>query len=124
MKTPGVMLFFMFILGFMSGCDNPVNTKTTNLIPPTLISPPNLATNVELEPTFVWSGNCNRLEIDYSPSFNPPPVFSKTVTGTQYKIPPGILAYNTFYYWRAGIVNGTTVAWSNPIFGFKTKLTP
>jgi len=123
MKTFSVAILFVFFFGFISGCDNPVNTKTKNLVPPALISPPNGANYVELDPTFVWSGECNKLEIDYTPSFSPPE-FSRTVSGTQYKLPPDILSYNTDYYWRCGISNGITIVWSNPIFGFKTKLSP
>lgn len=123
MKKYSFIILVIFIFGLPSGCSNPVNTKTINLIPPTLISPPNGAPDVELEETFVWSGACNRLEIDYTPSFNVP-VFSRSVTGTQYKLPPGVLAYNAYYYWRCGLVSGSTVVWSSPIFGFKTKQNP
>jgi hypothetical protein len=121
MKTVGVIILVVIIFGFISGCDNPVDYKSTNLVPPASITPPDGATNVELDPTFVWSGQCNRLEIDYTPSFNPP-IYSKVVSGTQFKIPAGILSYNTYYYWRCGLANGTTVVWSKLIFGFKTKL--
>ena len=123
MKALGVVVLLIFIFGFLSGCDNPVQTKTTNIVPPTLISPPDGAISVELDPTFVWSGNCNKLEIDYTPSFSPP-IFTKTVSGTQYKIPPDILAYNTVYYWRAGIQSGTAVVWSTRVFGFRTGQKP
>lgn len=82
--------------------------------PPTLVSPPNGATNVPLFPTFVWNASSGatsyRLQIIEGVNI----VFDQQgITGTSYTLTSAVLTYNTSYYWRVNATGpGGTSDWS------------
>jgi len=105
---------------FIHSCGDPNQPKATNIIPPVLVAPP-AGQNVTQPFTFRWSGTADKLEIGYTPSFSNP-VWSVTVAGNQYNMPPDTLANNgQLYYWRVGITSGSTVYWSYETWHFKTQ---
>jgi hypothetical protein len=82
--------------------------------PPTLVSPPNGATNVSLFPTFVWNASSGatsyRLQIIEGVNI----VFDQQgITSTSYTLSSAVLTYNTSYYWRVNATGpGGTSDWS------------
>jgi len=112
------ILFIMMGYSFI-GCDNPTQTKATNVSPPTLVSPSDYDSNVSVTPTFMWDGNANKLEVATNPNFTNI-VHSASVTGNQYTLTPPPLDHGLFYYWRAGITSGQNVYWSENYYTFRT----
>ena len=108
------LLTFSFI-----GCDNPTQTKATNVAPPSLVSPSDYDSMVSITPTFVWDGGANRLEVASNPDFSNI-IHSAEVSGTQYTLTPPPLQHGVYYYWRAGIATGQNVYWSENYYIFKT----
>lgn len=102
--------------------DQPINT----LQPPTLLSPANQATDVELPVTLSWSNVSNAsyyvLQVDKNNNFTSPEVNLNNLTTPQYTITN--LSPNTTYYWRvATIVNSQQSSWSS-VYSFTTKDIP
>lgn len=122
MRTKPILFIFLFIFGYcIEGCDDPVQNKATNIVPPVLVAPPDGTTSVSIDSlTLKWSGTASRIELDYTPSFNPP-FFAATVTGNQYNMPPDTMAHNQLYFWRAGITIGSVTYWSNEVWHFTTE---
>jgi hypothetical protein len=83
--------------------------------PPTLLSPANGATNVVLTPALDWSDVSGavkyRVQLSLVSNFSTTLADDSTLTLSQYSVPPGLLAYNTLYYWRAAAKNATS--WSS-----------
>lgn len=97
-----------------------------SLQPPTLLSPSNQATNVELPVTLSWSNipNANYyvLQVDNNSNFSSPEINLDNLTTSQYTITN--LSPNTTYYWRvAVVVNSQQSAWSS-VYSFTTKDLP
>jgi len=106
------------------------NFKTGNNAPPapSLLAPPNHATNVSLTPTMQWgtSSGADFYRIQISTSFN----FSSTIidvsgiNGNGYTVSPGFLSNNMTYYWRVNANNnGGASPWSD-IWDFSTIVAP
>lgn len=103
--------------------DQPVNPS---LEPPTLLSPSNQATDVELPLTLSWSNVSNAsyyvLQVDNNSNFSSPEINLNNLTSSQYTITN--LSPNTTYYWRvAVVVNSQQSAWSS-VYSFTTKDLP
>lgn len=95
------------------------------LVPPTLVSPANGATNLALNPTLTWdavpTATGYKVQVATSNTFANPLV-DQTVTGTSFALSG--LANNTTYYWRVKALRGTTETdWSN-VWSFTTEPPP
>ncbi len=91
------------------------------LVPPTLLSPQNLSTNVALDPTLSWqavpTATGYMVEVSTSNTFATT-VYSGTVANTSIQL-TGLLN-NTTYYWRVKALRNTTETnWSN-VWSFTT----
>ncbi|HHB90955.1 MAG TPA: hypothetical protein ENK60_06565 [Anaerolineae bacterium] len=91
---------------------------------PTLLSPPDGATNVSTTPTFTWSdvidAESYTLEIATDSSFNNIVHTATDIQGTSYTLATP-LDPNTTYYWRVAAVNPCgSGAWS-AVFSFTTE---
>jgi|WetSurMetagenome_2_1015567.scaffolds.fasta_scaffold06195_4 hypothetical protein len=92
--------------------------------PPVLISPPNGATNVLLNPTLIWSGGASScgLQVSLSQSFTS--CIIDTIVGSSlYLVQNGILNINTTYYWRMHNSVGFTYHWWSTPWSFTTRST-
>jgi len=94
---------------------------TTMLGTPTLISPPNNATNVSLTPTLTWSSvtgaTSYRVQISTDSTFSTTVWDSSGITGTSVNV---LLSQTTAYFWRVNASNsGCTGHWSST-FRFTT----
>jgi len=93
---------------------------------PTLISPPNGATDVSLTPTFNWSPVSDALsyylQLSTSSDFSSPLLFQ--VAGPPYTLRES-LSENTTYYWRVRAAKGSVEfsSWSS-VWRFTTKVLP
>jgi hypothetical protein len=116
-----VISFIVIIIsGYLYiGCDNPTQTKATNVSPPSLVSPSDYDSMVPVTPTFTWNGNATKLEVATNPDFSNI-VHSAEVSGNQYTLTPPPLQHGLFYYWRAGISTGQNVYWSENYYTFRT----
>jgi len=95
---------------------------------PTLISPPNGATNVSVTPTFEWSPVSDALsywlQLSTSPDFSSPLLFE--VAGPPYTLSwEQSLSRNTTYYWRVRAAKGSVEfsSWSS-VWSFTTGTAP
>jgi photosystem II stability/assembly factor-like uncharacterized protein len=74
------------------------------VVAPTLISPPNGATNQSVTPTLDWNDVFNslgyRLLVSTDSLFINPSVVDTTITPSQFTVPPGRLNPTTTYYWK------------------------
>ena len=91
---------------------------------PTLVDPPDGATNVSLTPTFTWNAVANadayRLEVATDAGFNSIVHTATGIAGTSYTMPTP-LEMDTTYYWRVAAENPCGVgAFSTP-FSFTTE---
>jgi hypothetical protein len=100
-------------------CSSPNQPKAAIVLVPELILPYDNSTDISLAPLFKWKNNANKLQISVNRSFSTVQ-YDVTVTGTQHQMPGGVLLPNTWYYWRAGIISGTTTIWADPPFIFET----
>lgn len=112
-----VRLISLCIIFISVGCDSPTETKATSVTAPSLVSPPDNATGVSLTPTFQWSGVANKLQISTNSNFDG--AITYEVSGQSYTLSTS-LNRNTVYFWRAGVVSGSTIYWSSPFFRFTT----
>lgn len=92
---------------------------------PTLISPPNGATNVSITPLFDWSdvatATSYRLQISTNPSFTNVVFNQIGIDSSQFSLPSGVLIGNTQYYWRVLAANaGGSGPWATA-FNFTTQ---
>jgi hypothetical protein len=93
----------------------------------TLLAPPNGATGVSINQNLSWTGGdsqCPGLSATYNVYFgktSPPPLDHNNGGGKSWD--PGVLEYNTAYYWRVVAVdpNGST---SSAEWSFVTQLAP
>lgn len=83
-------------------------TVIASLPAPTLITPPNSATNVPLTPYMDWSdvsgATSYRLQISTTSSFSST-VLNVVTVNSEYVVPSGILQGYTLYYWRVATMN-------------------
>ena len=93
---------------------------------PDLVSPPDGAVNVSLQPTLTWNtastATAYRLQVAQDSLFGLPVFDDSTLTGTSRQVGP--LAQSTLYYWR---VRGKNSGGSGPYsstFRFTTTQTP
>jgi uncharacterized protein YkwD len=103
--------------------DQPINPS---LQPPTLLSPANQATDVELPVTLSWSNVPNAsyylLQVDNNNNFTSPEINLNNLTTSRYIIIS--LSPNTTYYWRvAVVVNSQQSEWSS-VYSFTTEDLP
>jgi len=91
------------------------------LVPPTLVSPENLSTNVALDPTLSWEAVPTAtgyvVEVSTSNTFATT-VYSGTVTNNSVQL-SGLLN-NTTYYWRVKALRGTTETEWSVVWSFTT----
>lgn len=94
--------------------------------PPTLLSPPNGATGVPINPTLSWNASSGAstygLEVSTSPSFSTFVVAAGTIS-TSYNVSG--LAYQTTFYWRVNAMGATGASsdWS-AVWSFTTVQPP
>lgn len=96
-------------------------TTVSNITPPVLLMPPNLAENVSVTPTFMWNSVAGAENYDFqlstSPTFDILLVTANNLISTQFTINGTPLNYETNYYWRVRAKgNGQTSNWSNAEF--------
>ncbi|NUN07785.1 MAG: peptidylprolyl isomerase [Ignavibacteriaceae bacterium] len=108
--------------GSLSGY-SPVRTFTTGIKPPTLISPPDSAEGVSINPQFSWEelpGAVGyRFQLATSPSFfGSALIINQLITGVNYSV--FNLAPNKRYYWR---VRGIASAYEGPLSATRTFMT-
>ena len=104
-------------------------SATTAPAVPTLSSPANGATGLNLTPRLAWSSSTGA--VNYSIQVSTVSTFATTVinqgriTTTYFDVPAGKLGWNTRYYWRVNAVgpSGSTSAWSTSRY-FNTKTGP
>jgi hypothetical protein len=100
--------------------------STGNLFPPSapnLVSPPNNSQGQSLTPLLAWDTVANstsyRVQVSTDSLFGQT-AFDTTISVTQVTIPPGKLANNTEYFWRASASNAAgTGPWSE-VWNFRT----
>ncbi len=91
---------------------------------PTLISPPNHQTNVDLRPTLSWSSISNATSYDYEVSTNNSfiPVLLSGSSATNQILITTLLENETTYYWRVRSNNLCGPSPWSTIFDFKTMV--
>ena len=104
------------IWSFTTKYNNPPNT-------PSSPSPPNAATNVNLNADLSWSGGDPdgdnvTYDVYFGVSSSPPKVITNQ-SGTTYD--PGTLNYNTTYYWKIVAWDEHGATTSGPIWHFTTR---
>ena len=93
-------------------------------VQPTLVSPPNGATNVSQTPTLEWNSIPNAT--DYGMQLTDDPNFLTTIlditgiTENEYSVPTGVLLYNKVYFWRVNARNGLGTSPYSIIWFFST----
>ncbi len=101
----------------------------SNITPPVLIMPGNLAENVSVTPTFMWSSVAGAENYDFqlstSPTFETIILFANNLISTQFTINGTTLNFETTYYWRVKAKgNGLTSNWSNAEFKTGSSISP
>ncbi len=83
--------------------------------PPTLIYPPNNATNIPLFPTFTWNPSTGATSYRIQVFQGATVILDQAgLTSPQYAVVSGILFNNTSYYWRVNATGpGGTSGWSS-----------
>ena len=116
MKIQDLILILLIITGvIIQGCDSATDSKAVSITPPVLVSPADGDTLTITIPTFTWTNEADKFEIDDNGGFTSPN--SYVISGTQFSLPDP-LQTNKWYYWRAGITAGNTTYWSQDIFHF------
>jgi len=96
---------------------------------PTLKSPASASTVSSLTPRLEWNASSGAtdygLQVATTSSFTTLLVNETGITNLYYDIAPGILKWNTTYYWRVNVRNsfGSTSSWSTSRY-FKTAVGP
>jgi len=117
-----------------AGNSNYSNEASATTLPPppaapTLKSPASASTVSSLTPRLEWNASSGAvsygIQISTSSSFASLLVNETGITDLYYDIAPGILKWNTTYYWRVNARNsfGSTSSWSTSRY-FKTALGP
>ncbi|HOC41907.1 MAG TPA: SBBP repeat-containing protein [Thermoanaerobaculales bacterium] len=95
--------------------------------PPTLIAPPDGATDQPLRPTFQWTAvtgaDSYGLEVDDSPAFGSPAISQTGILGTTFT-PSSDLEEDTTYHWRARSENLCGAGVASAVFSFTTAALP
>ena len=104
-----------------------VNVVSSNpSAPPTLLSPPNNALDLGVQPTFTWTAVAGStgytITIDDNSDFSSP-VFTQTVPGTT-ATPAAPLPANVFLFWRVVANNGCGASAPSTSFRFSTTTPP
>lgn len=95
---------------------------------PLLISPPYGAAEIPITPVFDWSDSPGaakyRIQVSAYGNFAMLWIDDSSSTVSQFQVPPGVLAYNSGYYWRVKAKNDA--GWGNyqSAFRFFTQVTP
>ena len=97
-------------------------------VAPTLLDPPNGATNVSTTPTLDWNdvpfAETYRIQISTDSLFA---TFLSNIGGltfSQYNVPGGLLQNNTTYYWRVNATNSAGTGPFSPVWRFRTVVSP
>ncbi len=102
-------------------------TASGNLTPPALIYPQKSDTGIVVTPLIDWSvvSGAERYRLQVSAFYNFSVLWIDTyTTSSEYQVPPGVLAYNSRYYWKVKSLNsGDSSVYSN-ISNFFTKIYP
>jgi titin len=114
-----------------SGYSNEASATTLPPPPsaPTLKSPASASTVPSLTPRLVWNASTGAtdygLQVATTSSFTTLLVNETGITNLYYDIAPGILHWNTTYYWRVNARNsfGSTSSWSSSWY-FRTAVGP
>jgi hypothetical protein len=124
MKHLIITFLIIIFTGFLiSSCDSPSDSKATpTATAPTLLSPADNATGISLTPTFKWDLAAHKIQIDETSNFSSPVYDYSGLNGVkEYILPPQILVSGQSYFWRVGVVTGSTVTWSTSAFRFATQ---
>lgn len=109
---------FLFLFAFMVASG--INAQP---LPPTLIAPPDNATNVSLFPTFQWSTSSGATYYHLQVFTGATTVMDvNNITGTTYTVTQAILTGNTYYYWRVAAANGSGQGNYSGFFHFTTAI--
>ncbi|MGC8957593.1 MAG: fibronectin type III domain-containing protein [Candidatus Kapaibacteriota bacterium] len=102
------------------------NPPVSSLQPPTLLAPPDNATDIEPPVTLSWSNVSDAqyyaLQVSSNSDFSNPIVDLKNITTNTYTVSqlnPGIK-----YYWRVAAIKGNLTSNWSPTFSFTTKNIP
>ena len=118
MKNINLIFIILIITLSLYMCSEPTQPRAAIVLVPELTLPQNGQTGISLTQLFKWKNNANKFQISVNGSFNTVQ-YDVNVSGTQHQIPPGVLKPVQWYYWRAGIISGTTTIWADP-FIFQT----
>jgi hypothetical protein len=124
MKHKIFFILLFVLMGFLiSSCDSSSNSVATpTATAPTLLAPPDNATGISLTPTFKWNLPAHKIQIDETSNFSSPVYDYSGLNGVkEYTLPPQILMSQKSYFWRVGVVSGSTVTWSVSAFRFATQ---
>lgn len=104
------------------------NFSTIITIPPAplLISPPNGANNVSLVPILDWREDVSAIKyhlmVARDSLFSLTVIDTDTITQDLYRVPPGILAVFTRYYWKVRTTNSLGTGPFSVTWNFRTQL--
>lgn len=102
------------------------NPPTSNVQPPTLLSPPDNSADVEIPVTLSWSNVTGAqyyaLQVDTNSNFKSPIVDVKSLTTTSYTLSQ--LYPSIKYYWRVATIKDQQMSNWSPTFSFRTKDVP
>ena len=92
-------------------------------LPPTLLTPPDNATNISLFPTFTWSTSSGATYYHLQVFTGATTIIDQNnITGTSYTVTSAVLTGNTYYYWRVSAGNGGGEGAFSGFFHFTTTL--
>lgn len=94
--------------------------------PPALVSPANGSVNVPLTPQLDWSDITSalkyRVQVSAGSTFVNTVIDDSSLTESQHIIAPGLLTYNTGYYWRVSVKTGTSWSAFSTAWSFTTVI--
>ncbi|HWA06014.1 MAG TPA: T9SS type A sorting domain-containing protein [Ignavibacteria bacterium] len=94
--------------------------------PPALVSPANGSVNVPLTPQLDWSDIASalkyRVQVSAGSTFVNTVIDDSSLTESQHIIAPGLLSYNTGYYWRVSVKTGTSWSAFSTAWSFTTVI--
>jgi hypothetical protein len=102
---------------------------TTAIAPPAapvLVAPSNGATNVSTYPLLDWNNvsgaQTYRVQVSTTSSFSTTVINVANLTTSQYQVNPGVLQYNTTYYWRVNATNAGGTGLYSQSWSFTTTV--
>jgi len=109
----------------ISGYSATWSFSTLGFAAPTLVSPPNNATNQPTTLTLVWNPSTGattyRLQLATTPTFTTTVFDDSTITTTSQQVGP--LNGNTIYYWRVNAKNAAETSSYSALWNFTTTMT-